>query len=245
MGYCPRPLLGPTVKEKNMITIEEAIYQRHSVRQYTDEPISAADCAALEAEIAHCNKEGDLHMSLVCDEPEAFGSGLAHYGSFRGVTSYVVIAGRPATDLEERAGYYGEKVVLLAQQLGLNTCWVALTFKKRLVRKSLAAGEKLVIVISIGHGATQGAPHKSRGLEAVSSCPGEVPTWFARGIEFALLAPTAVNQQKFRFELLGAGAEGLPRVKATTARGSYASVDLGIAKLHFELGAGKDTFAWA
>ena len=232
-----------------MITIEEAVYQRHSVRQYTDEPISAADRAALEAEIARCNQAGDLHMTLVCDEPEAFGGGLAHYGSFRGVTSYIVIAGKPAADLEERAGYYGEKLVLLAQQLGLNTCWVALTFKKRLVRKSLAAGEKLVIVIAIGHGATQGAPRKSRSAGAVSSCLGEAPAWFARGVEFALLAPTAVNQQKFRFELLSAGdgadASGLPRVKATTGRGAYANVDLGIARLHFELGAGKDAFAWA
>ncbi len=227
-----------------MITVEEAIYQRHSVRQYTDEPISAADRAALEAEIARCNEAGELHMTLVCDEPEAFGSGLAHYGSFRGVTSYIVIAGKPAADLEERAGYYGEKIVLLAQRLGLNTCWVALTFKKRLVRKSLAAGEKLAIVISIGHGATQGAPHKSRGAEAVSSCPCEAPVWFARGVEFALLAPTAVNQQKFHFELLGTDVDGVPRVKATTGWGSYANVDLGIAKLHFELGAGKDTFAW-
>ncbi|MDO4849341.1 MAG: nitroreductase family protein [Coriobacteriia bacterium] len=229
------------------MTIEEAIHQRHSVRQYTDEPISTADRAALEAEIARCNKAGDLHMTLVCDEPEAFGGGLAHYGSFRGVTSYIVIAGKPADDLEERAGYYGEKVVLLAQQLGLNTCWVALTFKKRLVRESLAAGEKLVIVISVGHGATQGMPHKSRGAEAVSSCPGEAPDWFARGVEFALLAPTAVNQQKFRFELLGAdpGADDLPRVKATAGRGACANVDLGIAKLHFELGAGRDAFAWA
>ena len=232
-----------------MIALEEAIRQRHSVRQYTDEPIDASDRAALDAEIARCNATGDLHMALVCDEPEAFAGGLAHYGSFRGVTDYLVIAGKPAPDLDERAGYYGERVVLLAQQLGLNTCWVALTFKKRLVRKTLAPAEKLAIVVALGHGATQGSAHKSKGAAAVSSCAGTESAWFARGVEFALLAPTAMNQQKFRFELLDGPADGTsadkPRVKAEAGRGAYADVDLGIAKLHFELGAGADAFAWA
>ena len=229
-----------------MMTDEEAVRQRHSVRQYTDEPICKADRAALRDEIERCNAEGNLHMALVCDEPEAFAGGLAHYGSFRGVTDYVVIAGKPAADLDERAGYYGEKIVLLAQKLGLNTCWVALTFKKRLVRRTIAPGDKLAIVIALGHGSTQGAPHKSKAASAVSSCPGTAPVWFDRGVELALLAPTAINQQKFRFELLDGGAQaGMPRVKATTGFGSYANVDLGIAKLHFELGAGADTFEWA
>ena len=229
-----------------MITDEEAIRQRHSVRQYTDEPISEADRAALREEIARCNAEGGLHMALVCDEPEAFAGGLAHYGSFRGVTDYLVIAGKPAPDLSERAGYYGERIVLLAQKLGLNSCWVALTFKKRLVRKTIAKGDKLAIVVALGHGVTQGAPRKSKAADAVSSCPGAAPAWFARGVELALLAPTAMNQQKFRFELLDDGADaGKPRVKATAGLGSYADVDLGIAKLHFELGAGAGNFEWA
>ena len=147
-------------------------------------------------------------------------------------------------------------IVLLAQKLGLNSCWVALTFKKRLVRKMVAKGDKLAIVVALGHGATQGVPRKSKAADAVSFCSGAAPEWFARGVEFALLAPTAVNQQKFRFELIdggagagkGAGASasaGKHRVKATTGLGSYADVDLGIAKLHFELGAGAETFEWS
>ena len=231
---------------QTMITDEEAIRRRHSVRQYTDEPISEADRAALREEIARCNAEGGLHMALVCDEPEAFAGGLAHYGSFRGVTDYLIIAGKPAPDLGERAGYYGERVVLLAQKLGLNSCWVALTFKKRLVRRAIDPGDKLAIVIALGHGSTQGTPHKSKAADVVSRCPGEPPAWFARGVELALLAPTAMNQQKLRFELLdGDVEEGKPRMKATAGLGSYTDIDLGIAKLHFELGAGAGNFEWA
>ncbi len=162
------------------------------------------------------------------------------------MTDYLVIAGKPAPDLGERAGYYGEKLVLLAQKLGLNSCWVALTFKKRLVRKMIAAGDKLVIVVALGHGATQGTPRRSKAAKDVSRCPGEPPAWFARGVELALLAPTAINQQKFRFELLDGKTEaGKPRVKAASGLGTYADIDLGIAKLHFELGAGPDAFEWA
>lgn len=226
-----------------MTSVEEALRQRHSVRQYTDEPISEGDRTALNAEIERCNKEGNLHMALVCDEPQAFAGGLAHYGSFRGVANYIAIAGQPSPSLDERAGYYGEKIVLLAQQLGLNTCWVALTFKKRLVKKLIAPDDKLVIVIAIGHGITQGAPRKSRTIGEVSSCEGPMPEWFTRGVEFALLAPTAINQQKFHFALTSANESDRQMVRATTASGPYAAVDLGIAKLHFEIGAGdKFTF---
>lgn len=226
-----------------MITLEEAIEQRHSVRQYTDEPLSTEHCAALEAEIERCNAEGNLHMSLVRDESEAFSSAMARYGSFRNVCNYIVIAGAPAADLDRRAGYYGERVVLLAQQLGLNTCWVALTFKKRFVKKTLQDGDELVLVIAVGHGETAGKPHKSKTAEDVSSCAEPAPEWFARGVKAALLAPTAVNQQKFHLALASDKANP-PIVSATTDPGPYAQVDLGIAMLHFEIAAGKENFAW-
>jgi len=50
-----------------------------------------------------------------------------------------------------------------------------------------------------------------------------------------LLAPTAMNQQKFIFELSG------EKATAKSGSGFYTKVDLGIAKLHFELAAGKGT----
>ena len=180
-------------------------------------------------------------------------------GKLTNVRNYIVVAGAPAPDLDERGGYYGERLVLLAQQLGLNTCWVALTFKKRFVRWSLGAGRELVAVIAIGHGAVRGMSRRSKTFEKVAVWPDPacVPDWFRRGVEAALLAPTAVNQQKFTFELVvpagdttgepadgKAGASGKPAVRATKKGGPYTGIDLDIAKLHFELGAGKESFAW-
>lgn len=228
------------------MTEYEAMLLRHSVRQYEDRPIEAEKVAVLREAVEVANVESGLDIQLVCEEPRAFKGGLAHYGSFRGVRNYFAVCGPKGRDAQERAGYYGERLVLLAQQLGLNTCWVALTFSKRKARFELAAGERLIIMIALDYGITQGAEHKSKPAAKVARATGEVPAWFAEGVAAALTAPTAVNQQKFLFELLGETSEsGLPLVRATAPRGNQTAVDLGIAKYHFELGAGCDAFVWA
>ena len=220
--------------------IMQAMQERHAVRSYTEEPISQEAKDALQAKIDEVNRVGNLHVQMVCDEPKAFDGFMAHYGKFSGVTNYIAMIGPKGGDLSERVGYYGEELVLLAQQLGLNTCWVAMTFSKVKTAYELRDGEKLVVVISLGHGATQGVAHKSKEASAVSTVEGEAPAWFDKGIQAALLAPTASNQQVFHFTLKD---DGIVEAKAGT--GFYSHVDLGIAKLHFELGAGTENFAWA
>lgn len=216
----------------------EAMKRRHSVRQYTDRPIPAEVLAELEAETAACDREGGLHIQLVANEPEAFQGILAHYGKFSGVRNYLALIGPKGPDLDEKLGYYGERLVLKAAQLGLDSCWVALTFRKGKCRCTVAPGEKLVCVVALGYGTTHGVPHRSRPMEDLCKVKGEMPDWFRAGMEAALLAPTATNQQKFLLTLEGNA------VKAESTGGFYSKVDLGIVKYHFEAGAGKDHFTW-
>ena len=216
----------------------EAIEKRHAVRKYIDKAIEPGVKAELEAEIDECNKLGGLHMQLVTDEPGAFGSALVHYGMFKGVKNYIAMAGKKGPELDEKIGYYGERIVLKAQQLGLNSCWVALNFSKRKSRYVLDRGEKLVCVVAIGYGQTQGIPHKSKPLERFYEADGEIPEWFMNGITAASLAPTAVNQQRFKFILKG------NEVDARATGGFYSKLALGIVKYHFEVGAGTDNFIW-
>lgn len=228
--------------------IMEVMRARRSVRSFTDQPLSANERQALEEVLAKGNAKGGLDMRLVCDEPEAFNSTLAHYGRFSGVRNYIVLAGPDAPNLNERCGYYGEQAVLTAQQLGLGTCWVALTFKKRFVKKLIGPGEKLALVIAVGHGTTTGQSHKVKEAAEVSKVAGggAAPAWFARGVAAALTAPTAMNQQKFELVLEeGKAADGRPVVGLRSLGGAYSDVDLGIVRLHFELGAGTHNFAWA
>ena len=216
----------------------EAIKTRHSVRSYSDKAIESEKKQALTEKIEEINAQSGLHIQLICDEPKAFDGFMAHYGKFSGVTNYFALIGKKSDDLSEKCGYYGEQLVLLAQQLGLNTCWVAMTYTKVKSAYQIDEGEKLVIVISLGYGNTQGVPHKSKAAAEVSKADTD-SSWFTGGVEAALLAPTAMNQQKFRFEKKG------DKVMATTGTGFYSKIDLGIAKLHFEIGAGKENFEWA
>ena len=97
------------------MTIQEAIEARHSVREYKEQPLSEDVVRVLEEQIAILNQEGHLHIQLILNEPKAFQGTLAKYGKFRGVTNYIVMAGKKSEDLDERVGYYGEHLVLLAQ----------------------------------------------------------------------------------------------------------------------------------
>ena len=225
--------------------MQEAIEARHSVRAYKDLPLSEEIVRLLEDELMKLNNEGQLHIQLICNEPKAFQGTMAKYGKFCNANNYLVMAGKKAEDLDERIGYYGEHLVLLAQTLGLNTCWVGLSYSKVPGTYVLEEGEKIACYIAIGYGETQGVGHKIKTVEQVSNASDITPSWFKKGVEAALLAPTAVNQQKFSFEYVGMN-NNRHQVRANKGFSmiGYTQMDLGIAKYHFELGAGTDNFDW-
>ncbi len=217
----------------------DAIEARKSVRAYTDRKIEGEAEEKLRTEIAASNLESGLAMQLCLNEPRAFSGFMARYGRFRNVSNYIALVGKTGADLEEKCGYYGEKIVLRATQLGLSTCWVGGTYKKNQATARVEPGEKLALVIAIGYAAVAGVPRKTKPVEALSRVEGEMPEWFLRGMQAVQLAPTAINQQKFLFELRDNA------VRAVALPGFYARVDLGIAKCHFEVGAGAGNWRWA
>ena len=227
------------------MTIQEAIEARHSVRAYKDQPLAEDVVRQLEEQITRLNDENQLHIQLIKNEHKAFQGTLARYGKFRGVGNYIVMAGRKSNDLDERVGYCGEHLVLLAQTLGLNTCWVGMSYSKIPGTFALAEDEKIACYIAIGYGDTQGVGHKIKSVEQVSNASDVTPSWFRKGVEAALLAPTAVNQQKFFFEYIGM-EDNRHKVLAKRSMSliGYTQMDLGIAKYHFEIGAGKENFQW-
>lgn len=214
--------------------IREAIRARHSVRKYLDMPITGEMKEKLETLIRECNEESGLHIQLVLNDAECFRTLLAHYGWFENVNNYVAIVGsKELPDLEEKGGYYGQKIVLAAQQEGLNTCWVAGTYKKGKCRAEKAADEKIICVIAIGYGENQGTKHKSKPLAKLCSVKEEdMPGWFRNGVKGAMMAPTAMNQQKFTISLEDGEAV------ITAGRGPMTKIDLGIVKYNFEAASG-------
>ena len=216
------------------MNIREAIKARHSVRQFKDMPIGEAEADKIRDIIDECNKESGLNIQLVRNDPDCFNTFLAHYGKFKNANNYIAIVGnKSVSDLDERAGYYGQRIVLEAQILGLNTCWVAGTYGKGKCRSDIASGEKIVCVIAIGYGENEGVERKSKPMEKLCSVKKEdMPVWFRNGMIAAVLAPTALNQQRFYIELDGENAI------ITAQRFPMAKIDMGIVRYNFEAASG-------
>ena len=221
------------------MNILEAVEKRHSVRSYTDKKIDKETKEKLQEIIDECNLEGDMNIQLCIDEPQAFSGFMASYGKFENVKNYIAIIAKKGDNFEEKCGYFGEKVVLRATQLGLNTCWVAATYSKGKINYKLNKGEKLCCVIALGYGKTNGVSRKTKPINQLCKINGEMPEWFEKGMKSAQLAPTAMNQQKFLFELNG------NVVKLKPLLGFYTKLDLGIVKYHFEIGAGTEGWKWS
>ena len=177
------------------------------------------------------NQKTGLHIKICYDEPTAFDSILAHYGKFKNVANYIVLAGDKKS--EELLGYYGESLVLTAQELGLNTCWVALTYKKKNIQINLGDNDKVHCVIALSYGVTPGVQRKSKTVEQVLKIVGDKPEYLDEGVEACLLAPTAMNQQKFKIIC----ENGKIDIKKSGI-GFYTDMDLGIVKCHFEMVTG-------
>ena len=213
------------------MTEVEAVFARHSVRTYQDRPIEPGTVHLLQEKIEALNAAGDLHLQFIPDAGKAFTRLLNRAMGLGSAPSLIACVGPDDETLGQRIGYYGEQLVLYAQTLGLNTCWAA-TFQEKGVQAEVSPAERLPIVIAIGYGANPGRTRKSKTADEVTVLEGERPAWFARGAELALLPPTAINQQKFRFTLKPDGT-----VIPEDLHGIHSDIDLGIVRHHFELGA--------
>lgn len=211
------------------------IKQRHSVRSFTDEAISHDDIKTIGNLINDANVKENLSITLVTNEADAFGKSImARYGNFKNVRNYICMVGPDTRDAAIKLGYHGEIIVLKAQETGLNTCWVGMTFKKSKIPVEIPKGQKLHAVIAIGHGTTQGVAHKTKSPEQISPDYATAPEWFRRGIDSVVLAPSAVNAQNIRFRLIGDHHVKIETVFHLAAR-SYNAIDSGIAMAHFQI----------
>lgn len=229
------------------MTLKEAINVRTSRRNYTTQAISADAKKALNTIIHEANEhpEVSLHFQLVTNQTAAFSSFRKTYGLFSGVHSYIIAAGKagdPKT--QQLIGYYGELLILKAASMGLASCWVGATYDKAHVDTVLMPGEQLYCLIAIGyardkyslgeklaHSVTHRQVHHASQIMEYTG-KGQIPQWFNDGIDAVLKAPSARNRLPVHFSL----NKGCVRAWADS-NGGYENIDLGIAKLHFELGA--------
>jgi hypothetical protein len=227
-----------------------AMELRKSRRHYTAEPIPEETAETLLELIKEINRETGLHLQMVFDHGEAFAGLRKSYGLFSGVQNYLVLAGKKTNPhFYEKLGYYGEKWVLLATGLGLGTCWVAGTYDKKSVYCHLEPDEEIAAVIPFGNyvekesmltKALRKQMHrKTKGIDELLYAVDQPPNWVLKAMKYVVKAPSAANRQPVKFTY----SEGL--VMAAIPGDSIAQqLDLGIAKLHFELGTSGGVWQW-
>ena len=232
------------------MTLLQAIDLRRSRRKYLPDPIDAQTKEALQALAKEYSEKAGTHIELVFDNPAAFGGLRKTYGLLTGVHSYAGLIANPGDkQAVERLGYYGELLMLHAVALGLGSCWVGGSFDRASCPFTLAEGEEIICAISLGpvkeknslrESLIYGVTHrKTKTVEQMIDIDAPAPGWFTRGMEAVQKAPSAVNKQPVMFSFKNGIASA-----SVENPGSMTLLDFGIAKLHFELGAGGGAWEW-
>lgn len=221
----------------------EALYERHSVKHYRDEPLREDDRRALLDEIAAINEVSGLHIQLMEDEPAVFKHYISRATGLISARHYFALVGPKNPQLGRQVGYWGQRLVLFAQSLGLRTNWTGGSRRLSASTAQVDKGEKLVIVIAVGYGEDNGKERQTRPLEELCTVLDgldNAPEWFISGMKAAQAAPTGFNRQKFRITLHDDGtceAKDTALIKLT-------DVDLGTVMYNFEVGARPHTVTW-
>ena len=222
-----------------------AIKKRCSRRKYTNRPIDSKYVQQLEDSIALYNKESGLNIKLVIGSgAELFNGFRKSYGLFVGVRNYIaMIGGKDLPNRMEKVGRFGEKIILEATAMRLSTCWVGTSYDKKAAATLCSANDTLDCVIAIGYSDKKhslkermmeyGMHRQNKAKKTLTEAEEPVPEWFKQGMDAVYLAPTARNLRPFVFKY----KDGQVTASITNPT-ETAMIDLGIAKLHFELRAG-------
>ena len=111
----------------------DAIRQRHSVRQYKPDRIEDDKVALIKAKLHELNAEGNLHLQFIEDADKTYNKLFNKVAGLGSAPSVIACVGKDTPGLDQRVGYYGEKLVLYAQTLGLNTCWTGTFNRKNII----------------------------------------------------------------------------------------------------------------
>ena len=233
-----------------------AIDVRHSARTYAP---TRVDPAVISHLIDFCVGLPGKEMARVVVVPQApaslFTGLVGGYGKVLDAPSALMMIGNESSPtVLEGVGYLGEATILEATTADLGTCWVGGSYDRAVAGRltPLALDERVYAVSPLGHATPRAragdrllkrmvGAHKRKPIEVAA--PGfdslVWPDWAAEGVRLAMIAPSAVNRQPWRFEFDATAPDSL--VISVVEKGPEGRVarrlDCGIAMLHFEVGA--------
>jgi hypothetical protein len=243
----------------------DAIDIRTTTRNYDPTSLAEDHIRKLDTTISAVNTLSGLHIQLISDCPDVFAEANAS-GHFRNANNVIAVVGpKESPEAYEQAGFYAQRIVLAATLYGLGTGWVAGSWDRQAAaqRCSILPGEELYLGITIGYPIDQAQllrsdfeelreiqskhrPSISLAEATPDMSAAEVeaaPDWFKDGVTAALKAPSAMNAQTPRFFYDAATGTAKAYI-ASGASGRFLLNDLGIAKLHFQIGAEGGTWQW-
>lgn len=244
----------------------DAVNIRIAIRSYDDEPINDDTARQLDMTLAPLNLLGDVHLQLVCDRPQVFAEANAS-GHLKNAANYLAVVGPKDDDeAKERAGFYAERAVLAATLRGLGTLWVAGSWDRTEAARHchIRNGEELYLGVVIGHpehhvermaksyedlAEFQRTHRPTKSFDEFTARMSAeereaAPAWFKAGVEAAMKAPSAMNRQPVTFTYNADDDTAAAHIDPTAGDEHWALNDLGIAKLHFQIGAGQGEWAW-
>lgn len=244
----------------------DAINIRTAVRAYDDEPIDDDAARQLEMALQPVNLLGNVNIQLVLNQPKVFEEANAS-GHLTGAANYLaLVVPKGDEQAKERAGFYAERVVLTATLRGLGTLWVAGSWDKAEAAKHcrISKNEELLLGVVVGHPKNhlayqsmtyeelcerQRNHRSSKTYEQFTAtmsneARAQAPDWFKAGVEAAMKAPSAMNRQPITFSYNPDDDTAAAHIDTTAGDEHHALNDLGIAKLHFQIGADQGQWAW-
>lgn len=208
----------------------EAARLRTSCRSYSGAP-DAAEYAALSYALGRYQLPGARLVFFPVEDSFFTGTllGMKRITGCR-LAAAVVITDTPRSRLH--AGILGESFVLEATALGLGTCWVTGSYRRKDLCVPVASNEAVLCVIAVGKPASPLAKPASRHRKSPEHfCRGNFRDWPEELTDAAALVqcgPSAMNMQPW---VLSVGPGGEFVVDAS----DRAHLDAGIALCHSEL----------
>lgn len=216
----------------------EAIEKRKSRRSYKTKALPQEVMEVVSQMVDAVNEQAGLDFVFVPDATPFF-------KIFTGKFSMIIIAGPDTQKAREDCGFYGESIVLQCVYHGLGTCWVGGTYNENKVYEylKLPSDKHIYGVITVGYAKNNfsllektmyNATHKKNKTyqDMFERCDAKLPEAYAYGMKLVEMGPSAVNRRpvKFCYE------NGILRGYVDEPY-SDKSIDFGIAKLHFMIGA--------
>ncbi|MCD7722785.1 MAG: nitroreductase family protein [Clostridiales bacterium] len=216
----------------------KAIAMRTSRRTYKNSAMGAQTKEVIKTLADWVNENAGLHFVFIEDATFAF-------TMFSGKFSAIALCGKDTIRERELCGYWGETIVLQAAYHGLGTCWVTGSYNENKMMEylKLPKGLRLYCVITVGlvnpakstkekiiHNITHKTCKPYQKMFAV--CDEKLPDEFAFAMRQVEAAPSSTNRRCVQFKYEN-------KIISASVEDPYSdkSIELGIAQLHFMLGA--------